>query len=339
MKYLVFSDLHLHNWGDFSQPDDVTGNSRLTMQIEALGKMLSIAEQEGRTVLFLGDLFHQRGRVATNVMNWAVKTITDHPDVEIIAIEGNHDNVSNSIHSESSMEVLRHLPNITLVEEMDTFSNDGDLITALSYGEEYAEIKEYLKSTRANILIGHLGVEGAKGAGESKLDGAFSAGDFTQGNFGLVLLGHYHKRQKLADGVFYVGNPVAQDFGDAGQEKGYMTFEVVDGEATQPVFHKLDFPQFIKVTKDNVVQYQDLEALAKDNYVRVVLPESAIKETTLKGEELPDNLRLEKQVEVSNDSRLDVEDGTDVVSVVKAWGNEFQPDNIDVLIKQIKKVL
>ena len=136
-----------------------------------------------------------------------------------------------------------------------------------------------------------------------------------------------------------MGNPVAQDFGDAGQEKGYITFEVVDGEATQPVFHKLDFPQFIKVTKDNVDQYQDLEALAKDNYVRVVLPESAIKETTLKGEELPDNLRLEKQVEVSNDSRLDVEDGTDVVSVVKAWGDEFQPDNIDVLIKQIKKVL
>lgn len=339
MKYLVFSDLHLHNWRDFSHPDDVTGNSRLTLQIKALDKMLSVAEDEGRTVLFLGDLFHQRGRVATNVMNWAMKTISDHPNVGIIMIEGNHDNVSNSIHSESSLEVFSHLPNVDLIEETKTFTHGGDLITAVSYGEEYEDIKKYINSTHANIFIGHLGVEGAKGSGLSKLDGAFSVGDLTQGNFDLVLLGHYHKRQMLANNAMYVGNPVAQDFGDEGQEKGYVTFEVKDDRVEGLKFHKLDYPMFIKVTKDNVTQYHDLDTLAKDNYVRVVLPESAIKETTLIGEELPDNLRLEKEVEPSDNTRLDLEDGTDVVSVVKAWSSEFQPDNIETIVNQVKKVL
>lgn len=342
-KYLVFSDLHLHNWGDFSQSDSITGNSRLTNQINALDDIMSTARSEGRIVLFLGDLFHQRGRVATNVFNHAMDVLGRYSDVSIIAIEGNHDNVSNSINSISSLEPFTVLPNFKLIEKYQKITIDnGDTIVGISYGEEYEELKKFIRENSATILMAHLGVEGALGAGKSKLDGAFTVGDLmSDTNYSLTLLGHYHKQQYFLNNSLYVGNPVAQDFGDEG-DKGYFKFDTINNRVDIDTleFVPLNYPHFIKITSDNIGDFDNIEELSENNFIRVVLPESTIKETTLKEDSLPDNVRLEKQIVSKDaDSRIDISDDTDTVSIVKKWGSVYQPDNIDILVKQIQKVI
>lgn len=340
-KYIVFSDLHLHNWGDFATTDNDTGNSRLTNQISALEDILSVARSEGRTVLFLGDLFHQRGRVATNVFNSAMDVFDSYKDVEVIAIEGNHDNVTNSINSISSLEPLTLLPNFKLVQSHSYFEWNGDSIMAVSYGDEYEELKNEIKGHRATLLLGHLGVEGSMGAGKSKLDGAFSVGDLCSDNYGLVLLGHYHKRQFLNDNSLYVGNPISQDFGDDGQDKGYFTFETSDGKVVEDSlkYTPLNYPRFIKITTDNVDEYEDLDELSKNNYVRLIVPEKVLEDRSIDTTDLSPNIRVEKQIETVSESRLDIDSSTDTISIVKTWAKEFQPENEDVIIKQIQKVL
>ena len=340
-KYIVFSDLHLHNWGDFATTDSNTGNSRLSNQISALEDILSVARSEKRTVLFLGDLFHQRGRVATNVFNASMDVFNRYRDVEVVAIEGNHDNVTNSINSISSLEPFTLLPNFNLVKSLSYFEWNEDSIMAVSYGEEYEELKTEIKNHKATILMGHLGVEGSMGAGKSKLDGAFSVGDLCSENYGLVLLGHYHKRQFLNDNSLYVGNPIAQDFGDDGQDKGYFTFETQEGEVVDGSlkYTPLNYPRFIKITADNVDEFDDLDELSKNNYVRLVVPEKVLEDKSIDMEDLSPNVRVEKQVEAVSESRLDIDSSTDTLSIVKTWAKEFQPDNEDIIIKQIQKVL
>ena len=340
-KYLVFSDLHLHNWSDFSSPDNITGNSRLTNQINAMRDMMSVARRDGRIVLFLGDLFHQRGRVATNVFNSAMEVLSEFSDVSVYAIEGNHDNVSNSIHSDSSLEPFEVLPNFHLVKSYEKISLGDDSIVFVSYGEEYQELKSFISSNSATLLLAHLGVEGSMGAGKSKLDGAFSVGDLTSDNYGLVLLGHYHKRQNLNKNTLYVGNPVSQDFGDDGQVKGYYTFDTEHGKVVKDslIFNELEYPRFIKITEDNFKSVEDVEKLSKNNFLRVVLPENVIEKSSILDEEIPDNIRLEKKIETTSDVRIGIDINSDILSIVKKWSEEFQPDNIDVITSQIQKVL
>lgn len=345
MKFFVFTDLHLHKFSDYSRSEGPYNNTRLEAQVSALNEIIEKARLEHATVLFLGDLFHQRGKVDTEVYNAGVKTIARYPEVDIYMLEGNHDNVSNSIHSSSSLEPLAYLPNVTLIEEYEKFYIGKTSFVGLSYGEEYEELKTFLKENTADVLLGHLGVEGANGAGMSKLSGAFTTGDLlVPSNYSLALLGHYHKRQELAKNVFYVGNPVAQDFGDSSMEKGYMSFETdVNGVIQDSItFHKLDYPMFIKVDKSNIQEYGDnVEELAKDNFVRVVLDSETFNQVKLSSnqEETPQNLQIEKQTIVTTESRLDIKDTNSVEEIARAWSKEFQPNNEELIVQQLKKVM
>lgn len=344
MKYVVFSDLHLHAFSDYAKLEGKYNNTRLENQVNALEDILSYAQSESAIVLFLGDLYHQRGKVATAVYNAGYDMFYKYKDVTVYAIEGNHDNVTNSINSDSTLETFDYLPNFHLVRTYDKFNIGEDSFVGVSYGEEYEELKTYINSNKATVLLAHLGVEGSYGAGMSKLDGPFTTGDLKQGsNYELVLLGHYHRRQELSKGVYYVGNPVAQDFGDSELEKGFYTFETDSGHVLSGSmkFHELEYPMFYKVTKENINKYPDIEALSKNNFVRVILSESALDEIRLTGGDvtLPDNVRLEKTVEASTESRISIDESSTVLDIAKEWANEFQPDNADVVLKQIEKVL
>lgn len=344
MKYVVFSDLHLHSFNDYAKLEGPYNNTRLENQVKALDDILAYAQKEQAIVLFLGDLYHQRGKVTTAVFNAGYETFYKYRDVTVYAIEGNHDNVTNSINSDSTLEPFKYLDNFHLVETYDKFSVGSDSFIGVSYGEEYEELKSYIRDHKATVLLGHLGVEGSYGAGMSKLDGPFSTGDLKQGsNYELVLLGHYHRRQELAHNVYYVGNPVAQDFGDSELEKGFYTFTTDNGHVIDSsiMFHKLNYPMFYKITKDNIDKYQDIPSLAEHNYVRVLLDEKSLEEIKLLGEDedMPDNIRLEKTVESVSDSRISIDESSTILDIAEKWASEFQPDNKDIVVQQIKKVL
>lgn len=345
MKYIVISDVHFHKFNDFSKSTGRVNNTRFENQLDAVEDVLKLAKKEDRTVLFAGDLFHQRGRVDTQVFNEAFSLFKKYEDVRVVAIEGNHDNVDNSINSVSSLEPFKVLSNFTLIETYDKISLGDDTLVGVSYGEEYAELKEFIKNNKATILMAHLGVEGSYGAGMSKLDGPFSTGDLmVPDNYDIGLLGHYHRRQEVSPNTFYIGNPVAQNFSDSEQQKGYITFETENGKVVNDSlkFTRLKYPMFIKVDNTNINKYgDDIEAISKDNFVRVVLNEDVFKNLSLSDglDDLPDNLRIEKQVAVVSDSRIDISDMNSTLSIADKWSEEYQPDNKKTILKQLKKVL
>lgn len=337
-KYLVFTDMHLHEFSEFSQPDAEYGNSRLRQQIEALRQMLEVAIKEDRDVLFLGDLFHQRGMVKTLVFNWGFKTFADYPEARIYMLEGNHDNVNNSINSASSLEPFELLPNVTLVKTYEQLQIGDDKFTAVAYGEEYEELKTFMSEDDATMFLGHLGVEGAQGAGKSRLDGHFTTGDFEK--YELTLLGHYHKRQELLHNMWYVGNPVAQNFADTDEEKGYMTFETEGGHYVNGSlrFHALDFPMFMTMDVDNLPD--NAEELMSKNFIRLRGEANEIKKIQALSDDISENIRMEATFNHTEDeTRIDINVDTGAVGATEAWAKEFQPDNEELLVSQIKRAL
>lgn len=331
MKYIVFSDLHAHEFTEFAKPDETYGNTRLANIIHAVKDIFRIARADDRTVLFAGDLFHARGSVRSEVFNYVFKVFQDNTDVPVIMIRGNHDASNNSLTSPSSIEPFSVFPNVHLVTTLEHFDYKGDTITAVSYGDEHAEIKKFIKDNPADILLAHLGIEGAKGAGYSKLEGAFTVGDMYPEHNKVVLMGHYHRSQTFTDNMLYVGNPVAQNFSDAGMPKGAYTFEIDNHALKDLEFVDLGYPMFETATVENYTKVKE------DSYVRLTASKEDVKTMELTTD-IPDNVRLDVAYEATDDTRINISTTDTPEDIARSWAKEFMPEQETLIINMLNKV-
>lgn len=331
MKYIVFSDLHAYLFSEFAKPDDKYINTRLANIVNATEDILKAARETSSTVLFAGDLFHSRGSVQTEVFNFIFKVFSEYQDVPVIMIRGNHDAVNNRLDSPSAIEPFAILPNVKLVTKLEHFTSGEDTITAVSYGDEHAEIKEFIKDNPADILLAHLGIEGAKGAGVSTLEGPFTVGDMRPEENKVVLMGHYHRSQKFTDNMLYVGNPVAQNFSDSGMKKGYYKFEIDNHELKNLEFVDLGYPTFETATPSTI---QDI---SKDSFVRLKASKEDIKRIEV-NTDVPDNIRLDVEYEVVSETRININTSDEPKDIASSWAEEFMPEQKSLILEQIEKV-
>src|SRR5699024_4880023 len=126
------------------------------------------------TLIIGGDVFHRRGSVKTEVFNKVFETISRNDDIETYILRGNHDSVTNSLYTQTSLEPLSKLDNVYLFSEpyqLRMEPENGEIINVsfLPYGDETEEMKEFLDTMvdtlknrpGVNILVGHIGLEGA----------------------------------------------------------------------------------------------------------------------------------------------------------------------------------
>lgn len=331
MKYIVFSDLHAHEFTEFAKPDDNYINSRLANIVHSVEDVFSLARKEQRTVLFAGDLFHARGSVRSEVFNFIFKVFMENQDVPVIMIRGNHDASNNHIDSPSSIEPFGVFPNVHLITQLEHFDYQGDSITAISYGDEHAEMKAFIKDNPADILLAHVGIEGALGAGRSKLEGAFTVSDMYPEDNKIVLMGHYHRSQKFTDNMLYVGNLVAQNFSDSGMEKGAWTFEIDNHELKELTFVNLGYPMFETV---DLASYKDV---SETSYVRLNATKEEVK-TMEMTTDLPENVRLDIAYETTVDTRIDIKTTDSPEDIAKNWAKEYMPKQEQLIVDILKEV-
>lgn len=147
MKLGFTGDVHTHEFKDFSRLinmrwddetmtfiPDVTGkpvNSRL---IDVLNTLIQIREdcyEKGITIVGIaGDLFHQRGSVATIVFNYTFRVLESFKKrgILVIILAGNHDQSSNEDIPENSIFALKTICKIVSEPEVVTVS-DGEEVT------------------------------------------------------------------------------------------------------------------------------------------------------------------------------------------------------------------
>lgn len=328
----LFTDFHAHLFKDFSKPDEQYHTDRFHAQLATLHRLLKVSEEEGVPLIFGGDLFHRRTYVDSRVFNPVFEAFASFPEVPVYLVRGNHDSVTNSLRTVSSLDVFSSLPNVTVITEPTTLTiatkGVNMRLYGLPYGEETAEMKQWL-STQAealmkanehqknlSLLVAHIGVEGATtGRNSHTLEGAFTVGDLYPEVFDAVYLGHYHKRQELLPNVIYGGNTIQTSFSDEGQTKGYHALTLHEGTMTME-YIEIPNKQFITVTGADIPDNDTLS----NNFIRFVgTPEEAKAVQALKDQADMPNLRITVQKDYNEKARLGITAETREEDIVSAY--------------------
>ncbi len=277
MRFIATADLHVHNYTQFARIIDGL-NSRLLDCVKVLDEIEEyiVSNDDIEAFLFLGDLFNSRTKVSIEVYHLVYERLKriKETGVEIHILVGNHDQFLRRgvYHSIKPFSDIAHV-----IDQPEKFYLDKlTPVYAVPYIEDLKERKEAIrkiigkKQKKQGILMIHTGVAGAKVSSLSDfmLKDEIRVEELYPEFFDLVLLGHYHKSQYLADNILYLGSPLQLNFGEREDKKGFWDIKI-DRTGFKANLIETHSPKFVLIdgSEDEDVEFEN-------NYVKVVLPEA-----------------------------------------------------------------
>lgn len=232
MKIGIFSDLHGHNFREFSFIQEDGINSRLAHQAEVLASIKEYAESVPlNAILFGGDLTHLKNNVDSQV----VKVMLDGLNTlagacPVYLLPGNHD--YRLWGSEPALlEVADSLDGNIEVLDVGWFQIEDLSIYASPYTRKAKERNERIDSLvmkyNESIFFGHQDIIGVNYGGyvvEHGLDP-----DMLSKKFRLSLIGHCHDMLRVRDNVISIGAPLEHNFSDEGKAHGWWILDTTAG--------------------------------------------------------------------------------------------------------------
>ncbi len=341
MKFIFFTDSHFHLFTNYAKPDDEFVNDRFKEQIEALQKVFDIAREEKADVIFGGDLFHKRNSVDTRVYNKVFEVLARNRDIDVYMLRGNHDSVTNSLYTSSSIEPIGYLPNVHIFSSPDTFSFTDVNLVFEPYGDETEEIKEHIKGSydenKTNILVAHLGVEGSlTGKGSHRLEGAFGYQDLLPNNYAFILLGHYHRRQYFTNpNHFYGGSLMQQSFSDEQDSNGV---HLIDTDKLTTEFIPINTRRFITIQGEDIPENFD-QLIEEDNFIRVIGTANHAKVLEMDESMKDKNVEVQIKKEYTVEKRIDSDVSDDPLTIASTYAKQYSPESEQEILECLKEVL
>jgi DNA repair exonuclease SbcCD nuclease subunit len=232
-----------------------------------------LLENKIDTVIQFGDLLDQRKFINIRIMN-AVKEhyfqkMEDY-GINHYVILGNHDIVHKNTSRLSALREIvgeKDFPHTILIDEprRETFGDcQFDFIPWINQ-ENYDESLDFIKSSAADYLIGHLEINGFEMHAGVKCQEGMSLSTFK--DYDTVYSGHFHAQSKYKN-IHYIGTPYEMTWADYGQRKG---FHIFDTETRTTEFIKNPKVLYHKIIyNDENVDYDDMNMLQyTDTFVKV----------------------------------------------------------------------
>ena len=342
MKFIFFTDSHFHLFTNYAKPDEDYVNDRFKEQIEALQKVFDIAREEEATVIFGGDLFHKRNSVDTRVYNKVFETFANNQDIKVYMVRGNHDAVSNSLYTDSSIDIFETLPNVEVTKSLRSEPLSSKVqLTMCAYGDETEEIKEFIKKSyqegKVNILVGHLGVEGSlTGKGSHRLEGAFGYPDLLPDNYTFILLGHYHRRQYFKNpNHFYGGSLMQQSFSDEQEANGV---HLIDTEKMTIEFIPIHTRRFITIQGEDIPENFD-QLIDEDNFIRLIGTSNHAKVLEMDDSMKDKNVEVQIKKEYTVEKRIESDVSDDPLTIASTYAKQYSPESENEILECLKEVL
>jgi len=213
-KAACFTDIHF----------GLKGNSRVhNDDCEQFVKwFIDQAKAEGcETCIFLGDWHHHRSATNVSTMNYTVSNMERLSAAfeKVYVIMGNHDLFYREKREINSMEFIRNIPNIHIVNEW--LVDDDVAIIPWIVEDEWKKIPEM----KQKYIFGHFEIPYFKMNAMVDMPdvGTIQADHFVNQQY--VFTGHFHKRQ-VRNNIHYIGNAFPHNYADAGDdERGMMILE------------------------------------------------------------------------------------------------------------------
>lgn len=243
MKVCFFSDFHADYWKFQAQPVlSPYGliNSRFANQLEVLSEVFESAlHNHCQHVIFCGDLFHVRGRVPVKVFNAVFDVLKRYStEIQIHLIPGNHDYADREGHAHALQPFAAIGGGVHVYSKPTKVSlAPGVWMDFIPYCEDPRAFLEAVEALRdpfapTKYLVGHQGIqEGIVGSGlvlmnQHELDPKDLLEPLSSYDF--CFFGHYHKHQKLAKNLWYVGATQQHDWTDVNdaENRGWLVFDM-----------------------------------------------------------------------------------------------------------------
>ena len=306
----MFTDIHL----------GMKGNSRVHNQDceNYIDWYIDTAKANGcETGLFCGDWHHNRNSLNLTTMNTTIKLLEKlgQSFEKFYMFAGNHDLYYKDKRDVSSTEFARHIPGITVVDQMQV--DDDVALVPWLVGDEWRQMEKL----KAKYLFGHFELPSfyMNAMVQMPDHGELKAEHFKNQEY--VFSGHFHKRQKQGK-VHYIGNAFPHNYADAWDDDRGMMILDRENNAEPEYINWPDCPKYRTVKLSKLIDEKDT-LIKPSMYLRVTLDidisyeeASYIKETFMDQYECREiTLIPQKSIEEIN-TDLDIEQFESVDQIV-----------------------
>ena len=249
MKALITSDIHVHKYKQFNH-----NNRRLKYGIKYLEQIFDYAnENDIPLILIAGDLFNNMSIINTEVVAVVTESFASnfkrYPDIDVVAISGNHDYAGkNLIHAPatSAMEFLAAaFENFHLIDRGE-YIRDGIRIT----GVPYFDYPEHLREDLSEIVLNpeqknYLMMHQVVGMDNPMIKEDIDPNDPLFDGFDMVFNGHIHDGGSVTKKFINIGSPMHRTASDAETKKGFWTIDLTHPSTLEFQDITDHYPQFI----------------------------------------------------------------------------------------------
>lgn len=224
--YLLYSDVHLHEWSAFASLSPSGFNSRLDATLNELRRAYDeIRKVKGIHAICGGDLFHVRGRITPTVLNPSRWFFNSVDDAETYCLSGNHDLASNDARGGHSMVEALEGDHFTAVNK--SVVHEPANLVMIPWLSSIEKLKEEIVDQAGRLgtrladydLIIHAPIDGVlAGLPENGL----SAEWLGEQGFKRVFAGHYHNFKDFGNNVYSIGALGHQTWSDVGSKAGFL---------------------------------------------------------------------------------------------------------------------
>ena len=251
MKIRAYADLHL--FFDNNDMEHYINN-------ELHDLVHNIIDNKVDMIVFCGDLAHTTYQSSDkrfiNILNFVKKVINvatkTKTQVRIIQGTSSHDGriveILNLMFSDSP--ILKCITSVTY----ETIDNLIIRYLPESYFASYTEFKNYAFSKHADITFFHGMVEGTMPMIHQEYSVTnlpksvvISQSDLIQHTTHFSAGGHIHKHINFNNKIFYINSLTTHNFSDLNDIKGYMEFEIKDGNYSFKYIENRKAPKYIEV--------------------------------------------------------------------------------------------
>ena len=230
LRFLVFSDLHAHNYLEFGTWLDSGITTRMDRIIEALKKVCDYAiKKKIKNIFFTGDLFHQRVSLSVAVSNKLFKCINEYAkqDITFVLCPGNHDFISKS-ESGHSLEKYSKLENIFVLDGIHSLNINEFRIMGIPATNDKEKLQKRLKKlkiVRPAILLLHTHITGSLTSKGYEFKDSFPISVISK-KFSATFVGDIHKFQIFKKNVIIPGALLQHNFSDVKCKKYFLDVSV-----------------------------------------------------------------------------------------------------------------
>jgi DNA repair exonuclease SbcCD nuclease subunit len=257
-KAAVFTDIHL----------GMKGNSRVHNQDceDYIDWYIATAKANNcETGIFCGDWHHNRNSLNLTTMDTTIRLLEKLGESfeNFYMFAGNHDLYYKDKRDVSSTEFARHIPGITVVEDMQVIE-DVALVPWL-VGDEWRRIEKL----QAKYLFGHFELPSfyMNAMVQMPDHGELKSEHFKNQEY--VFSGHFHKRQKQGK-IHYIGNAFPHNYADAWDDDRGMMILDRENNAEPEYINWSECPKYRTVKLSQLIDEKDT-LIKPSMYLRVTL--------------------------------------------------------------------